>query len=299
MIKIDRYANKNVSVIVRDNCSTDHTDLVLRDYQKKTKRKVEIIRTNENEGIDLNIQNIALRVKTKWFLYFSDDDDFEDDFFEFVEKELPSWDKDFINLVYFNYSEWNLEKNQQFTERQIKFFKDQVFSPGFKIISLVAEMLPLISCLLIRTNPYQFFITKIPIKIKTTGVGFVWALLQSLKESNSLFISKPYIRWNNTDPERGFCWKNTAVTGLYDIIKEICPQELKFFLKNTLNNQIIPRSRNVGRKGNFSQKIDFFLFTISYYYSFLDYWYKVFPRLFCPKIFYQLYYQLRDKLKFR
>lgn len=80
-----RQTYKNIEVIVSDNCSTDGTEAMMRNYQND---HLKYVRHKENLGANGNFNACLHEAKGDYFLLLHDDDLIDDDFVDICMKEV-------------------------------------------------------------------------------------------------------------------------------------------------------------------------------------------------------------------
>jgi glycosyltransferase involved in cell wall biosynthesis len=77
----------NVRVIISDNCSTDHTADICREYAARD-RRVELLQQPENVGMLRNFNYLLERADTPFFLWASHDDLWSENYVERLRAAL-------------------------------------------------------------------------------------------------------------------------------------------------------------------------------------------------------------------
>jgi len=66
---------KNIEVIVIDDCSTDHSDQIIKNFIKKKKLKIKFIKNNKNQGVSFS-RNLGFKKSSGQYVAFLDGDDY-------------------------------------------------------------------------------------------------------------------------------------------------------------------------------------------------------------------------------
>ena len=282
--KINSEFPDEVQVFIRDNCSQDKTLALVEEWiNLHPKRSVSINRNEENIGIDKNILSVIQDCTTKWVKVFGDDDFFLPSLIPKITEFLISDYEEKTKLVFFNYCEITPTLENQITERQILIHDDRYYQSGCEIVTDVAESLPLLSALLLERDSFLLSAKLIPKHIEVGGVGFVWAILDMLRNSESIFYAQPLIQWANGEPERGFSWKRTVVVDFLWIVKDRCPKYLRRVKERTISNQITPRMRMLSSNGtSWTNRLTVLSFLMKYYWEVPNFWINSVPRAVAP-----------------
>ncbi len=78
---------KNIEIIISDNCSTDHTESLVRDFGDP---RIRYIKHRENIGAINNFNYCVNQAKGRYFVLLHDDDSIDEDFVEVCMKALPA-----------------------------------------------------------------------------------------------------------------------------------------------------------------------------------------------------------------
>lgn len=81
---------KNLEIIVSDNCSTDHTESLVRDFGDP---RIRYIKHQKNIGANNNFNYCVNEAKGQYFVLLHDDDSIDDDFVEVCLNAVPVGEK--------------------------------------------------------------------------------------------------------------------------------------------------------------------------------------------------------------
>ncbi len=70
--EVQLYKDKKIEILVSDNCSTDHTEKVIKNLMKVT--PISYYKNSENLGYDRNVDNIVRKSQGIFVLFMGDDD---------------------------------------------------------------------------------------------------------------------------------------------------------------------------------------------------------------------------------
>ena len=71
----------NFNCIISDNGSTDQTEIICKEYEKKDER-ITYVKQGENRGVDFNFRFVLSKAKSKYFVWLAYDDYWESTFLE-------------------------------------------------------------------------------------------------------------------------------------------------------------------------------------------------------------------------
>lgn len=77
---------QNLEIIISDNCSTDNTESIVAELQKKDNR-IKYVRQNSNIGFINNFNSIPKNTTGSYVIYFADDDIYDPDFIKLLWAE--------------------------------------------------------------------------------------------------------------------------------------------------------------------------------------------------------------------
>lgn len=93
---IIQQTHKEIRILINDDCSTDKTKEILKEYEKKDKR-IEVKYNERNLGYKKNFEELLKRVENEYFM-LSDQDDYWKE--EKVEKSLRKIKEEKADLVF-------------------------------------------------------------------------------------------------------------------------------------------------------------------------------------------------------
>ncbi len=101
---------ENIELIIVDDCSTDNTRLVIKDYEKKYPNVKGIFLEKNNGGAGIP-RNIGIKNASSKYLMFMDaDDEYEKDACEIFYNKIVETDADFV------FSLWNYVRNDKISK---------------------------------------------------------------------------------------------------------------------------------------------------------------------------------------
>jgi glycosyltransferase involved in cell wall biosynthesis len=216
LMALDTALQNQVEIVVSNNCSTDNTEEVVRNYQ----RLLPSVRYNYNEanlGADANI-GLALKFSNYKYLWIiGDDDHIEKGALKTLllelEKAYPS--------VILNYSVWDAKMMKKVRSKKFKISNDLYINHD-EIMKMFGPHLGFISMLIIDKN-----LLKIGFKEceNTSLITPGWPLLAGVyaalrhTDDKSIFIHKVMIR-NRSGNSHLSNWDEIFVDGFWQIFSE-------------------------------------------------------------------------------
>ncbi|MCX7712686.1 MAG: glycosyltransferase family 2 protein [Chthoniobacterales bacterium] len=279
---IELYAPKEVTVVVRDNASSDNTWEVIQEWKIKTKHRAIINRNPENYGIDYNIIAVIQDSPTEYCWWMGDDDLFEPDVIRKVQKFLKN---DYFDLIILNYKVWD----SNFLTNSGPIFSDSnILYDNQKVISIVAELFSFISILIVKKKSFLSYHRDRPDFLNKTALDFTYAVLKLAFLNRVVFVGDAYIMYRGGADDHCFSWRDLSkpyflgmefVIGknrLYSKILKIC---INRSLINIIRNKVI--QENIP----YHEKLKILLNLISTFSTVLAFWLKIVPRLILPNSF--------------
>lgn len=103
---IDKQTFKDYELIISDNCSTDDTELICRQFAEKNPR-VTYIRQDTNIGATKNFQFVLDQAKGTYFMWAASDDIRSEDFLQYYIDNIGQ-----ANAFFSSYAIYNYETNE-------------------------------------------------------------------------------------------------------------------------------------------------------------------------------------------
>lgn len=88
---------EDIEILIIDDCSTDNSLDVARNYQKNSDKNICILTNDENNGVGYTVNRIIDNCYGKYLILLGSDDYFYEDLDKFINKYLGETD-----IVYFN-----------------------------------------------------------------------------------------------------------------------------------------------------------------------------------------------------
>ena len=143
--KVD-YKN-NISVLVSDNGSSDHTDKVINDHKKIFQNsKISFIKHgfNKNQGFDKNLFNCYENANHNYVWFLSDDDIINDDAISVILADINTHDP---NVIYYNFEQPPYTKKNKYIFKTCLYKK--IDSYNIDVIAKMAKW-PKLSALVLK-----------------------------------------------------------------------------------------------------------------------------------------------------
>lgn len=206
---------RDFELIISDNCSTDKTQDICREFASRDKR-VRYFRQTENIGIFPNVEYLIGKAEGIYFMLIGDDDIYDKNFISLL---IPLFDKDDnIGIVYSDYgfiSDTGLIKNSQ-----LKIFMKYTDTPFQNMLSFTKAtiVLPMMMGL------YKTYLLKKNIPFPKFGemtggvdVAFLYKIIPNIQVDS---FSKPLFWYrekdrSNATPEK---WKKNRVYTLMRVM---------------------------------------------------------------------------------
>ena len=124
---------KNIEIIVIDDCSTDHSDQIIKNFIKKNKLKIKFIQNHKNQGVSFS-RNLGFKKSSGQFVAFLDGDDYY--LKNFISKCLGKFDRniDIVHCSWFRVNKFYQVKSKYFAPNPDDYLKDllmgNIFAPS-------------------------------------------------------------------------------------------------------------------------------------------------------------------------
>lgn len=216
LITLDVKLKNQVEIIVSNNCSTDNTEKVVRNYQKL----LHSIRYNYNEtnlGAEANIELALKFAKYRYLWILGDDDHVEKGALKNLLLEL---DKAYPSII-LNYSVWDAKMMTKVRSKKFKINNDLYLNQN-EIMKIFGPHLGFISMLIIDKN---LLATGFKECENTPLIAPGWPLLAGVysallhTDERSIFLHQPMIR-NRSGNSYLSNWNEIFVDGFWQIFSE-------------------------------------------------------------------------------
>jgi glycosyltransferase involved in cell wall biosynthesis len=192
--EINRYPNKKTLVYVSDNCSTDNTESIVKNF---IDRGIKYHRNESNLGFDANVDaSILFADSAKYVLMLSDDDFLIEDglshYFKLIEKGVS------VAICAADFMTHDMQSvNLEFRDQSFKYFKQPriyIFNSGIEFFTTTKKIHCGISGVMFHREQYLSIDRKPFIGSQFIHVGVRFKML-AIKNSTIGVINLPVIRY--------------------------------------------------------------------------------------------------------
>lgn len=190
--------NEEIEIIVSDDCSTDNTFSILKEYVDKYKY-IKIFRNEKNLGMDGHYKQVALNASGKYIWFCGQDDIFLDGVVDHVINSILNNQN--IDIISINFSQYLEEKSeyicdsmfglQSFYPEKIDFNQDLLFNNAKEYFSFFNDVPSFLPATLMKRD--YWLKTDNEAYLGTHFIQYATILL-NLKEAKILAITKPLIK---------------------------------------------------------------------------------------------------------
>lgn len=130
LLSVDKQQDDHLEVIIIDDHSTDHSMDIITDFAKSTKKKVKIIKNDQNMGVAYN-RNIGIRESTSDYITFLDADDLLDkDFMTFMLQKIKQYPEvDYICGMHIPFKEKVSARSIHMMKNYFDYEENQIIDP--------------------------------------------------------------------------------------------------------------------------------------------------------------------------
>ena len=180
--------HKNIRLLINDDCSTDNTRVILKEYEEKDDR-IKVKYNEKNLGYVKNFEDLLKRVENKYFA-LSDQDDFWKK--EKIEKSLNKLLEEDADLV-FTYLEPVDEKLKIITPSMVRFMQMDKNIKKHQDYKLVFLRNCVTGCTILSKK--ELINKYIPIPTKKPMVHDWWMALIISQIGKITFLDEPTIKY--------------------------------------------------------------------------------------------------------
>lgn len=279
----------SVPIVLRDNGSTDNTQTVVENFQKKTKRKILYYKNETNLGVDQNIFLVIKDCSTRYVWLMGDDDLPEENAWEVISENLEKYAD--CALLILNYRVWDNKLEHALTGAIIENQNDEYFKNGIELLPNLGELLCFLSILVVERKNFLEALALDCYKPENTAVDFVAPLINILKNFPAVLSSEAIVRFRSGDEDRGFnrikvIWE--YVTLLEKLLYERCNVNILIKTKYIiLNRYVIPhlRLRRYRSELTWERRFQILRVLTPKFWDYRLFWTRGIPQLIIPQSF--------------
>lgn len=206
LLPLAKKVEDKVAVLVNDNCSTDNTEEVVREFALQYKGLLDYHRQPENIGADRNYFDGAARSTTKYVCIMGDDDIITPSYFDALFGIL----QEHPELAYINYNMMDITYAGKFLNIRDKHTNSQYYRNGMDFVKDHLEVPSLITSNVFLREPFLEVYHNTP-HLDYPGYNWFYCMLKSIVHSPCYYIGYPIAM--DGKPEGGPGWKK--YTALY------------------------------------------------------------------------------------
>lgn len=206
LLPLAKKVEDKVAVLVNDNCSTDNTEEVVREFALQYKGLLEYHRQPENIGADRNYFDGAARSTTKYVCIMGDDDIITPSYFDAIFGIL----QEYPELAYINYNMMDITYAGKFLDIRDKHTNSHYYKDGMDFVKDHLEAPSLITSNVFLREPFLEVYHNTP-HLDYPGYNWFYCMLKSIVHSPCYYIGYPIAM--DGKPEGGPGWKK--YTALY------------------------------------------------------------------------------------
>ena len=206
LLPLAKKVEDKVAVLVNDNCSTDNTEEVVREFALQYKGLLDYHRQSENIGADRNYFDGATRSTTKYVCIMGDDDIITPSYFDAIFGIL----QEYPELAYINYNMMDITYAGKFLDIRDKHTKSQYYKDGMDFVKDHLEAPSLLTSNVFLREPFLDAYHSAS-NLDYPGYNWFYCMLKSILHSPCYYIGYPIAM--DGKPEGGPGWKK--YTALY------------------------------------------------------------------------------------
>lgn len=206
LLPLAKKVEDKVSVLVNDNCSTDNTEEIVREFALQYKGLLDYHKQPENIGADRNYFDGAARSRTKYVCIMGDDDIITPSYFDAIFGIL----QEYPELAYINYNMMDITYAGKFLDIRDKHTKSHYYKDGMDFVKDHLEAPSLITSNVFLREPFLEVYHNTP-HLDYPGYNWFYCMLKSIVHSPCYYIGYPIAM--DGKPEGGPGWKK--YTALY------------------------------------------------------------------------------------
>ena len=206
LLPLAKKVEDKVAVLVNDNCSTDNTEVVVREFALQYRGLLDYHRQPENIGADRNYFDGAARSTTKYVCIMGDDDIITPSYFDALFGIL----QEHPELAYINYNMMDITYAGKFLNIRDKHTNSQYYRNGMDFVKDHLEVPSLITSNVFLREPFLGVYHNTP-HLDYPGYNWFYCMLKSILHSPCYYIGYPIAM--DGKPEGGPGWKK--YTALY------------------------------------------------------------------------------------
>ena len=206
LLPLAKKVEDKVAVLVNDNCSTDNTEVVVREFALQYRGLLDYHRQPENIGADRNYFDGAARSTTKYVCIMGDDDIITPSYFDAIFGIL----QEYPELAYINYNMMDITYAGKFLDIRDKHTKSHYYKDGMDFVKDHLEAPSLITSNVFLREPFLEVYHNTP-HLDYPGYNWFYCMLRSIFHAPCYYIGYPIAM--DGKPEGGPGWKK--YTALY------------------------------------------------------------------------------------
>lgn len=218
LLPLAKKVEDRVSVLVNDNCSTDNTEEIVREFAFQYKGLLNYHRQSENIGADRNYFDGAARSTTKYVCIMGDDDIPSPVYFDVVLGLLERYPE----LAYINYNMMDITYEGKFLGMRDNHTVSQYYKEGMTFVKDHQEAPSLITSNVFLREPFLEVYHNTP-HLDYPGYNWFYCMLKSIIHSPCYYVGFPIAM--DGKPEGGPGWKKLYplyfLYGMGRIFKEL------------------------------------------------------------------------------
>ena len=235
-------ANFDFDIFAFEDCSTDRTADICREYQEKHPNKIKLFLNEKNLGVTQNLKQGLLKVKSKYFAFLDGDDYWCD--INKLQKQVDALEQNPDCIIcghntlckdLGNQEKWLLINDSEFYVKT-KYNLGDIFRvhPSSRVYRNVMDLTDVPANMLLDTHIYRLYLTKgslfyineVMSVFNRTGVGF-WSG-RSQKERKLMTLKLSYQA--NKYFKFKYDWKYYTTSKLLKILKNMFGIKIGWFL---------------------------------------------------------------------
>ena len=206
LLPLAKKVEDKVSVLVNDNCSTDNTEEIVREFALQYKGLLDYHKQPENIGADRNYFDGAARSTTKYVCIMGDDDIITPSYFDAIFGIL----QEYPELAYINYNMMDITYAGKFLDIRDKHTKSHYYKDGMDFVKDHLEAPSLLTSNVFLREPFLEAYHSAS-NLDYPGYNWFYCMLKSILHSPCYYIGYPIAM--DGKPEGGPGWKK--YTALY------------------------------------------------------------------------------------
>jgi len=184
--------NENIEIVISDNCSTDDTEICVKQYMEKHSF-IKYHKNDVNQGIDFNIYKCTNLASGKYVHLLSDDDILMEGSISYILNLINKHND--ISFFYLNGRGFDLDKdkNRIFDSNPVINKKDnEIFNNKNEFVTLLKTQITFISAFLLHRESWNMNMDKD--RFIGTDIYLSYDLIHLLANSNKyMYISKDLV----------------------------------------------------------------------------------------------------------